>query len=142
MDDCATFILWDRRRGAALMEDRPDLHPDHPEHYWVYPGGKLEPGETPVAAMLRECLEETGVQVVRWEPLTGRFVSPVNGGWTIYPFVVTDWLGRVPARSREAHRPAPLAWRDPRAHAGKPDGHTCVVQIANAICRHWLEPGR
>src|SRR5262249_46323168 len=32
--------------------------------YWEFPGGKCEPGETPAAATLRECLEETGLRVV------------------------------------------------------------------------------
>ncbi len=34
--------------------------------YWEFPGGKLEPGESPVQAAVRECYEETGlcVQVV------------------------------------------------------------------------------
>jgi mutator protein MutT len=38
---------------------------------WEFPGGKLLPGETPRAAAVRECLEETGlvVQVVRDYPL-------------------------------------------------------------------------
>jgi 8-oxo-dGTP diphosphatase len=30
---------------------------------WEFPGGKLEPGETPAAAAERECLEETGLRV-------------------------------------------------------------------------------
>ena len=34
---------------------------------WEFPGGKIEPGETPEAAAVRECLEETGVPV---EPLS------------------------------------------------------------------------
>jgi 8-oxo-dGTP diphosphatase len=33
---------------------------------WEFPGGKIEPGETPEAAAVRECMEETGLGV---EPL-------------------------------------------------------------------------
>ena len=33
---------------------------------WEFPGGKIEPRETPEAAAVRECLEETGLAV---EPL-------------------------------------------------------------------------
>lgn len=35
---------------------------------WEFPGGKIEPGETPQQAAVRECLEETGVRVA---PLRG-----------------------------------------------------------------------
>ncbi len=39
---------------------------------WEFPGGKIEPGETPEAAAVRECREETGLAV---EPL---FRYPVH----------------------------------------------------------------
>ena len=49
--------------------------------YWEFPGGKIESGESPETAAIRECLEETGLAV----RITGA-----------YPVVVHDYdHGRV-----------------------------------------------
>ena len=59
-----------RRRGGdeagdrILMTQRPPGGARGLE--WEFPGGKIEPGETPEAAAIRECLEEAGIAV---EPL-------------------------------------------------------------------------
>ncbi len=45
------FLIGQRPPGVALAD------------LWEFPGGKIEPGETPEAAAVRECLEETGLAV-------------------------------------------------------------------------------
>ena len=50
------FLIGRRPAGVALAG------------LWEFPGGKVQPGETPAAAARRECLEETGLHVVVGAP--------------------------------------------------------------------------
>lgn len=45
------FLIGQRAEGTPLAG------------YWEFPGGKLKSGETPEVAAVRECLEETGLEV-------------------------------------------------------------------------------
>ena len=69
---------------------------------WEFPGGKVESGETPATAAVRECLEETGLAV----RITGE-----------YPRVVHDYAhGRVrlhffECALAEPPRPLPQGFR-------------------------------
>jgi 8-oxo-dGTP pyrophosphatase MutT (NUDIX family) len=51
---------------AALIRDDDGriLLVQHVEGRWQLPGGAVDPGERPAAAMQRECLEEAGITVV------------------------------------------------------------------------------
>jgi 8-oxo-dGTP pyrophosphatase MutT (NUDIX family) len=77
---------------------------------WVFPGGKLEPGESPAQAAARECWEETGLPV-RVEYQIGRRIHPVTGRGVVYLACTLNTAAAVLApRSNEL---AELRWLDP-----------------------------
>lgn len=70
------------RDGAIALIERHRAG----RHYFVFPGGKLEPGETPTEALVREVEEETGLAV---RPM--RLVAEV----TFPDRVQTFWLAAI-----------------------------------------------
>ncbi|MFN2185926.1 MAG: 8-oxo-dGTP diphosphatase [Anaerolineae bacterium] len=72
-------------------------------------GGKVEPGETPVAAAVRELAEETGITAALEDLLAVgqlRFLFPRSPAWSqlVHVFLSERWVG-VPREGREM-RPA------------------------------------
>jgi 8-oxo-dGTP diphosphatase len=47
--------------GRVLLAERPPGK--HLAGLWEFPGGKVQPGETPEAALIRELVEELGIDV-------------------------------------------------------------------------------
>jgi 8-oxo-dGTP diphosphatase len=47
--------------GRVLLAERPEGK--HLAGFWEFPGGKVHPGETPEAALIRELAEELGISV-------------------------------------------------------------------------------
>src|SRR4051794_41476076 len=74
----AVGIALVARDGRYLVRQRPPGGPM--AGVWEFPGGKCEPGETPEAATLRECEEETGLAVVVG-PLRSRRVHRYVHAW-------------------------------------------------------------
>jgi 8-oxo-dGTP diphosphatase len=60
------------REGKVLIAQR--AHPPELRGRWEFPGGKVEPGETPEVALVRELEEEFGI-IVRVGSEVSRFRS-------------------------------------------------------------------
>lgn len=87
------------------------IHKSHPEWQagrWNGIGGSVEVGEQPLAAMVREFEEETGIQTdpVQWRKVGIMRSAPredgSRGGWLVHVYTMTEALrGRLVSRTEE-----------------------------------------
>ena len=80
---------------AALLLTRRALHLRNHAGQWALPGGRIEPGESPEQAALREVEEEIGLRLDPSQILGRLDDYTTRSGFVITPIVV--WAGAVPA---------------------------------------------
>lgn len=77
--------------GAAMLLTRRGAHLSTHARQWAFPGGRIDDGETPLQAALREMHEEVGLELSERD-LLGRLDDyPTRSGYVMSPFVF--WLG-------------------------------------------------
>jgi 8-oxo-dGTP diphosphatase len=89
-----TFLLAQRPAGKVYAG------------YWEFPGGKVEPGEAPAAALIRELHEELGIDVRQSYPWLTRDYDYEHAAVRLKFRRVTEWSGELHGRESQA-----FAWQ-------------------------------
>ena len=104
--------------GLVLLGQRPAGKPW--SGYWEFPGGKIEAGEAPAHALVRELQEELGITPTLYYPWItrtydyeakynsqGELESPAKTV-KLHFFIITEWAGEPAGLEQQA-----LSWQNP-----------------------------
>lgn len=102
--------------------------------YWEFPGGKVEPGESVRAALIRELHEELGITVTACAPwLTRQFTYP-HATVRLNFWRVTAWQGEIGITAPLEH--SAVAWQT----AGKPASVAPILPANDPILKALALP--
>ena len=121
--------------GAAVLLTRRGSHLRGHGGQWALPGGRLDAGETPLEAAMREADEEVGLQLTTDDLLGQLDDYPTRSGYVISPFVF--WLSddrdpvANPAEVASVHRVSmrELTRDDSPRFVSIPESDRPVVQV-------------
>lgn len=117
--------------GRVLVAQRPEGK--SMAGLWEFPGGKIEPGETPEAALIRELHEELGIET--WgsclAPLTFASHAYADFHLLMPTFICRKWAGIPQSREGQA-----LKWVRPTALRDLPMPDADLPLIP--IIRDWV----
>jgi len=112
--------------GSFLLAQRP---PDKIwAGYWEFPGGKIEAGETPYHALVRELREELGIEVRTAYPWITRVFTYPHATVRLHFFRVTEWSGEL-----HPHEGQQFAWQPPLSLALSPEGERGRVLVSPVL---------
>ena len=97
-----------RPDGEFLLAKRPAGKPY--AGWWEFPGGKIEAGETPYHALVRELHEELGIDVDVAYPWLTRVYSYPHATVRLHFFRVVSWRGEPYGKENQS-----LSWQYPDA---------------------------
>ncbi|MBV8464386.1 MAG: Nudix family hydrolase [Burkholderiales bacterium] len=118
-----------RPDGQFLLGTRPEGKPY--AGWWEYPGGKLEAGETPMQALVRELHEELGIEVTAATPWVVQTFTYPHATVRLNFFKVTGWNGEP-----HPHEGQQFAWQIPGATTVEP-----ILPANTPILRGLQLPG-
>jgi 8-oxo-dGTP diphosphatase len=95
------LLNWD---GKVLIARRPPGRPL--AGLWEFPGGKVEAGEEPETALIREILEELGIEIARADLVPFTFASHAYPEFHLLMplYLCKRWLGSIVAQEDQELR--------------------------------------